>query len=158
MICCKHCGKQFQPSRKTQSYCSSQRCQRKRKSVWQRQKLSDDSDYREAQREAQKRWRKKHPDYWKNYRQRNPSYTIRNRRSQRERNSKRRSQDTSESPPIAKMDARPSLLSGTYCIIPFTMESREVIAKMDVRPELVTIQPVIENKDDCKERIYNGGG
>lgn len=158
MIYCQHCEKLFKPIRKTQRYCSEPACQRKRKSVWQIQKLSDDSDYRHAQNEAQQRWRQKHPNYWKEYRKRNLSYTCKNRALQRERNKQRRSHGPLAKAKIAKMDARGSLLSGTYCIIPFNMDYQELIAKMDVRPEVFTIQPVSGNVNNCKERTYNDSG
>lgn len=155
MICCLHCGRTFIPGRKTQHYCNAPSCQRKRKSNWQSDKIKNDPDYRAAQKDAQKQWRSTHTDYWKEYRAVNTPYTERNRRLQRERNRKRRHKSNTT---IAKMDATPSDLSGTYCILPFTSASKELIAKMDVRVQLFTIQPVTDKKSDCKERTYTAYG
>jgi len=103
---CKHCLKGFRPRPQNpdQEYCSEQTCQRARKRIWQQQKLLIDSDYRANQKASQICWQEKNPNYWQEYRKRNPDYTVRNRDLQRERNRRRREQDTGESP-IAKMDA-----------------------------------------------------
>ena len=97
-LCCK---KHFHPhpAVRDQQYCSNQECQRARKRKWQKEKLSRDSDYRANQAEAQRQWRRRNTDYWKEYRKKNPTYTERNREDQRERNRRRRSEAE-----IAKMD------------------------------------------------------
>ena len=155
MICCLHCGRTFIPGRKTQHYCSDPTCQRKRKNVWQKIKITNDPDYRAAQKDAQKQWHSNHTDYWKQYRAVNTAYTERNRQLQRERNKKSRRTSNAM---IAKMDATTSDLSGTYCILPFTSASKELIAKMDIRVQLFTIQPVTDKESDCKERTYTAYG
>jgi hypothetical protein len=103
---CKHCLKGFRPRPQNhdQEYCSEQACQRARKRIWQKKKLLADPDYQANQKASQICWQEKNPNYWQEYRKRNPDYTVRNRDLQRERNRRRREQDTGESP-IAKMDA-----------------------------------------------------
>lgn len=67
---CTHCGNPFQPRPQVprQSYCSHPECQRARKQLWQQQKLRTDPHYRDNQRDAQRKWHERHPDYWRNYR------------------------------------------------------------------------------------------
>ena len=131
---CAACGCLFEPRRNVaqQRYCSKRACQRTRRRRWQRQKLKTDADYRANQAAAQRRWRERHPAYWRDYRQRRPDYAERNREHQRERNRRRGSAGTGPSPPpIAKMDAYRSqtlVRSGTYRLIPV---STPEVAKMD---------------------------
>lgn len=82
-------------------------------------KLSSDSDYKEARKEAQKRWKDKNPQYWKEYRSRNPEYTLKNRTQQGTRNLKRQGKPPGKE--IAKTDesnSTKSVLTGRYKIIP----------------------------------------
>jgi hypothetical protein len=69
-----------------QKYCSKPECQRARRHRWQREKLSQDADYRAHQAAAQRRWHERHPEYWRRYRQSHPEYTARNREQQCPRN------------------------------------------------------------------------
>jgi len=115
-----------------QRFCSKPECQRERRRRWQRQKLKADPDYRANQAAAQRRWRERHPDYWRRYRHSHPAYTERNREQQRQRNRKRARAATGPSPPgVAKMDVYESetaVPSGTYRLIPVAGEK---FAKMD---------------------------
>ena len=129
---CNCCGKRFQARNASQHFCSKVICQRFRKKRWQKQKLKNDSDYRANQKQAQESWRKKHPGYWKEYRESHPSYVERNRRRQRHRNglrcADRGKPGERRRPLIAKMDATPPVKSGTYRLIPI---EAPMIAKMD---------------------------
>lgn len=131
---CAACGGLFVPRRNVpqQRYCSNPACQRTRRRRWQRQKLKADADYRANQAAAQQRWRERHPDYWRRYRQAQYEYAERNREQQRVRNRRGRSAGTGPSPPpIAKMDAYRSkkpIHSGTYRLVPVTAEG---VAKRD---------------------------
>jgi endogenous inhibitor of DNA gyrase (YacG/DUF329 family) len=89
---CKACGNEFQPHPKTptQTYCSSEKCQRERRRRWQHEKRKVDSDYRDNDTRQTKDWGNAHPDYWKHYRQVNPAYADRNRNLQQTRNKKLR--------------------------------------------------------------------
>ena len=83
---CKHCHRLFIPVHNPQQqFCSRSKCQNLRKSAWRREKHKHDSDYRENQNQACKRWRKKNPEYWKHYRAAHPPYTEGNRYKQRQR-------------------------------------------------------------------------
>jgi hypothetical protein len=53
---------------------------------------------------AQSSWQEKNSDYWSKYRASHPDYVEHNRENQRERNHRRRRQDTDRSL-VAKMDA-----------------------------------------------------
>jgi hypothetical protein len=131
---CAACDDLFTPRHNVpdQKYCSKPECQRERRRRWQRQKLKEDPDYRANQAAAQWRWRERHPDYWRRYRQTHPAYTERNRDQQRQRNRHRGQGATGPSPPaIAKMDAceaQTAFVSGTYRLIPVCGQN---IAKMD---------------------------
>ena len=80
ILCC-HCGDFFPPSprHKKQDYCKKPKCRRARKAAWQRNKLQTDSDYRLTQKLSQKSWAEANPNYWKEYRKRNPEKAERNR-------------------------------------------------------------------------------
>ncbi|MBT4088750.1 MAG: hypothetical protein HOE30_09675 [Deltaproteobacteria bacterium] len=57
---------------------------------WQKNKLATDPTYRENQKDAQKKWVKGNPDYWRKYRAAHPEYTKKNRESQKGRDNKRK--------------------------------------------------------------------
>ena len=142
---CAACGDGFTQRRNVpeQQYCSKPQCQRERRRRWQREKLKQDPDYRANQAAAQRRWRERHPDYWRKYRQSHPKYTARNREQQRKRNQSRGRGGTRPlTAPIAKMDVyenKNTVTSGTYRMIP---ETGSGIAKMDAY--LVKIQVLSE--------------
>jgi hypothetical protein len=124
-LCCK---KKFKPHHavRNQQYCGDPECQKSRKRKWQKEKLAGDSDYRVNQAEAQRQWRRRNKDYWKQYRRSHPVYMEANRRAQSERNRRRRGGSV-----IAKMDEQTgkSLIgSGRYRLMPFCSSG---IAKMD---------------------------
>ena len=87
-----------------QKYCSRADCQKARKRRWQKMKMQGDKAYRLNQKDAQKRWCEKNPDYWQNYRKNNSNYTGSNRERQQHRNRCRRAFG-SISREFAKMDA-----------------------------------------------------
>jgi hypothetical protein len=124
----------FAPRRNVphQRFCSARACQSARRRRWQREKLKNDADYRANQAAARLRWRKGHPEYWRDYRQRHPDSTERNRERQRARNRRRRAAGVGGSPPvIAEMDeysVEKPIFSGTYRMIPVAVPG---IAKMD---------------------------
>ena len=133
-IQCVHCGRHFEPDPrvKNQRYCREKECQRARKRKWQHAKLLNDPDYKANQRDCQRQWHKRHPGYYKEYRQRHPESCERNRLMQRYRNSRRRSRQK-----IATMDAfrpAPVLHPALYYLLP-------VIAKMDASARKVIIIP-----------------
>lgn len=126
---CVHCGTYFTPRNRQQNYCCGRECQRARRAAWQRFKMKTDDDYRTQQKLSNRKWLDSRPEYWRQYRQRNPDKTERNRALQHIRNRRNRGSDLDPSPPlIAKMDARnrcDSELVGCFYLIP-------LIAKMDV--------------------------
>lgn len=133
---CKNCRRLFKacPQRPDQKYCSAKKCQRARKSAWQRKKMQTDRDYRQNQKEAQDRWLKKNPDYYKRYRKNNPVYTEKNRVAQDERNRKKRHRSNHMSiySAIANMDVSSDvnpINTGRYTI---SSANDPKFAKMDV--------------------------
>lgn len=118
-----------------QTCCGKEKCRRAWKKEWQARKKAEDSDYLANQREAQKSWRKRNPDYSAQYRRSHPEAVEKNRLKQRERNRSRRHPSITVSPSvIAKMDsfkeekqASMPIPSGRYRFYPLDGQ----IAKMD---------------------------
>lgn len=136
-IRCAHCRRLFHPDPrvKNQRFCGQKPCQRARKTIWQRQKMATDPDYKANQQNCQKEWQKRHPHYWRNYRARHPEYCERNRLLQKERDRKRRLKT------LAKMDASEPfsfVKPGTYYLMP---ESAQGLAKMDAFIQKVLVIP-----------------
>lgn len=67
---CTYCNEEFTPSRyhPTQRVCGSEKCQRRRRADYHRNKLATDPGYREQCRDSQKKWRQRNPGYMKRYR------------------------------------------------------------------------------------------
>ncbi len=136
---CMACGRVFQqnPRVKAQKYCSAHCCQKERKRRWQKKKRAEDPVYDANQRDVQKRWRERNPDYWRDYRKRHPEYVLRNKERQRERNRLKRL----KSGPVAKMDAsegKSDIIPGNYQLVPL---DEQMIAEMDsinVRIEVIS--------------------
>ena len=155
---CKHCDEFFQPRPQNpqQNYCSKSECQRARKRLWQRENLKSDPDYRENQRQAQKRWQAHHPDYWKNYRANHTGYVDRNRELQRKRNARRHplaAATETDASMFAKMDASTEdfyLSSGTYRLVPVNCKDGRV---NDVF--ICKISRLADQASDCKERTLS---
>jgi hypothetical protein len=59
------------PRIENQRFCGQAACQRDRKRRWQHAKMTTDPDYRANQRDAQKAWRDRNPDYWRDRRSAN---------------------------------------------------------------------------------------
>jgi hypothetical protein len=132
---CRNCGCLFRICNKVKKheYCHKKKCQRARKRKWQKQKMKSDEIYRKDQKEAQEIWVNNTPDYWNDYRRKNPKYAERNRQKQRKRNQARSAKPETESTlkPIAKMDAlthENKIISGKYALVPV---KSDMIAKMD---------------------------
>lgn len=91
---CEACGRLFTPRPQTphQAYCCSPECQRERRRRWQEQKRRVDPDYRDNDVRVSKAWATENPEYWKRYRDDNPTYAERNRNLQQKRNQKLRGQ------------------------------------------------------------------
>jgi len=115
-------------------YCNRKDCQRVRKRRWQREKMKNDPDYRDNQRDAQQCWMEQNRDYWRRYRDHHPEYMKQNRLLQRERDRRRRIRD------LAKMDASDeiSLIKpGSYYLIP----TKGNLAKMDTSSQRYFLIP-----------------
>jgi len=124
---CAHCLRFFCPNPrvKEQRYCGRQRCQRARKSRWQKQKMKTDPDYQANQKRAWRSWQERNRNYWGPYREKRPEYRERNRQLQKQRDTRRRKRN------LAKMDASRAMSSietGTYYLVPSHLPD---LAKMD---------------------------
>jgi len=111
---CQQCKMRFTKKRNpTQKYCSSNVCQQTRKNVWRRSKMQNDTDYKNNQKMANKRWRSLNTDYWKRYRSSHPDYVKRNQEAQRARDGAA----LLHASPLAKRDAfieQTQMAPGTY--------------------------------------------
>ena len=89
---CSYCQKSFQPSKfqARQTVCGEAECQRERRTDYHRGKLASDPEYREGCRDSPRKWRARNPEYWKQYRQKNPAAVERNRGQQKLRDRKRK--------------------------------------------------------------------
>lgn len=87
---CKYCQQAFQPDpyHPQQRVCSQPACQSQRRSNYHRQKIASDPVYQQVCLDSPRKWRKKHPDYWRRYRQDHPEQVEQNRRQQRLRDQK----------------------------------------------------------------------
>ena len=131
-IPCAYCGEYFDPSprHKNQTACKKLKCQKDKKAAWQRFKMKHDPIYRANQKSSHQKWLTATPNYWKDYRKRNPEKAERNRILQVVRNRKARepsSEEKMDGSVIAKMDSSKIdnfQVLGQFWLIP-------VIAKMD---------------------------
>lgn len=73
-----------------QSFCGDPLCQRARKATWKRKKLASDIEYRSTQSLSNKKWQQDHPNYWREYRIKNPDVVKQNLLLQKNRNLKRK--------------------------------------------------------------------
>jgi len=118
-----------------QQYCTKKTCQQRRRNRWQSRKLRNDEDYRANQADAQRRWRERHRDYWKEYRRTHPASVERNREQQKQRRARPAGQQEPEACPscsVAKMDVdrtQPVVNTGIYQLLPVNGRG---VAKMDV--------------------------
>lgn len=127
---CTHCkiAKPANPKLKgNQQYCGAAKCQRARKTAWQREKMNNDREYRESQQQSKQNWRVLKPAdrYQAEYRKTHPGYVKRNRQQQRLRNQLRRNRV------IVKMDALTNLKPAIYLLTPYKKPAPEKIVKMD---------------------------
>jgi hypothetical protein len=106
-------------------------------------KMGTDATYRAQQLDCLRRWRIERPldRYQDRYRETHPKYVLENRRQQRRRNLRRRSEFASAM--IVKMDALSEIESDTYMIRPFISEK---IVKMDtLLVKLTVLQKLSSN-------------
>jgi len=89
---CRYCQKVFQPSKfqPRQTVCGESGCRQKRRSDYHKEKIASDPEYREGCRDSPRKWRARNPEYWKQYRQKNPAVVERNRQQQMLRDRKRK--------------------------------------------------------------------
>jgi len=106
-------------------------CRRARKAAWKRHKMSTDPKFKADHRLSCKKWARRNPGYWKQYRKRNPEKVQRNRMLQTIRNRRRKkaiqSGDCGDPDLIAKVDASITnnfSMVGQFWLVP-------VIAKVD---------------------------
>jgi len=158
--------KQRNPS---QAYCSAPDCQRERKNKWRREKMNADSDYKNNQEMANKRWHIKNPDYWRNYRASHLDYVQSNRDAQRVRDRTKGNNIPHHSMddlaggynalPLAKSDALPSethINAGSYWLLAID----DGLAKSDAFPVKITLitERYDEGYDLAKSLLYSLNG
>jgi hypothetical protein len=147
---CTACGKAFRPRPQIpqQCYCAAPACQRERRRSWQLAKRESDPDYHDNQVRAQRAWRKRNPDYWREYRRTHPQYRDRNRAQQFERNNLQRERL------IAKMDVSTPVFPMPSGIYRISQAPPTGIAKMDAWTVQITLLPALYDRsvEHCKER------
>jgi hypothetical protein len=92
---CRYCQQLFQPSRfhPNQTVCGGADCQQHRRRDYHHRKMETDPVYRQVCRDSQQKWRARHPDYPRQYRQTHPDSVDRNRQAQRRRDRRRHLQN-----------------------------------------------------------------
>ncbi len=135
-IRCQHCHRKVpvNPRLKNQEYCNRKRCQRARKTQWERRKIAADEDYRLNRMESRKNWQEKNPGYFAEYRRTHPDYAKENRKKQKLRDAKRKARR------LAKMDTLTRINQmepGGYYLIPIMDD----LAKMDALMQKIFIIP-----------------
>lgn len=147
---CAFCGQAFRPRPQSpqQCSCAAPACQRERRRRWQQTKRQSDPDYHDNQARAQRAWRKRNPDYWREYRRTHPQYCERNRVQQHERNGRRRERL------IAKMDVSTPVFPVPSGIYRISQAPTTGIAKMDAWTVEITLlsAPNDQSAGHCKER------
>lgn len=115
---CAACRKLFHPRPQSpgQTFCSAAPCQRERKRRWQKARRVTDPDYRENDVQANRQWRRRHPDYWRAYRRKHPQSAIQNRAQQRARDRRKR-------PPVPPQPPTLDLANEDASIRPFPVET-----------------------------------
>jgi hypothetical protein len=125
---CKNCGVIFISKRNpNQYYCNKVSCQNARKNSWRVQKRSEDPDYLDNHKLANKNWRERNQKYWCQYRKQHPECIIRNRQLQRSRDKRRRCQAPHDLAKSDAFDVNSSIKSGTYKLLPIN----SLLAKSD---------------------------
>ena len=111
---CAACAKDFtlHPQVRNHAFCPAPECQRERHRRWQKKKRAEDAKYRKVDAEYNQAWAYANPEYWAQYREKNPDYVKRNRDQQKGRNLK----DRKGSEPIDD-GLLSSLPSGRYQLI-----------------------------------------
>jgi len=105
-------------------------------------------DYNDNQARAQRAWRKRNPDYWREYRRTHPQYRDRNRAQQLDRNDRRRERL------IAKMGVSTPVFPMPSGIYQISRTPTPGIAKMDAWTVQITILSDTYDRtvEHCKER------
>ena len=117
---CPNCKRPFKKYRSHQKYCGQSECQKARKANWPKDAVKYDPEYKARQKQADMDWHRKRPNYWKEYRSKNPEKAEKNKILQRVRNQKNRYQ-SSETAALKAMFQRINI-----------RETNRLIAKMDV--------------------------
>lgn len=166
---CKRCNVAFTKQRNpSQAYCSAPDCQRERKNKWRREKMSADSDYKNNQQVANRRWQTKNPCYWRGYRASHPDYVQANRDAQRVRDSTEVNNilphsidnevGVGNASHLAKSDALPAetpINTGSYWLIAID----DNLAKSDALPVKITLitEGYNEALNLAKSLLYSHG-
>ena len=120
-----------------QKFCLRDSCKKSKKAQYQREKIKTDADYKANQKDANKRWIENNPNYYKEYRKKNPDKIKRNAILQKIRNYKNRAplQNVKTKSILTDLIAKMELVNspkegnnqyvGTYWLIP-------MIAKMEL--------------------------
>jgi hypothetical protein len=92
---CRYCQQPFQPSpfHPDQIVCGRPDCRRHQRRDYHRRKIETDALYRQVCRDSQQKWRARHPDYPRQYRQAHSESVERNRQAQRRRDRRRHLQN-----------------------------------------------------------------
>ena len=144
-ILCLNCHKPFLPSprHKNQLFCMQPACRLAKKATWKQHKMRTDHNFCESQKLSNSKWRQNNPNYWKDYRKRNPKKVQRNRILQttrnRKRNLKKQPLQKDKYSLIAKVDSSISnniKMIGRFWLVPLIAKVYSLMCKLDISVSL----------------------
>jgi hypothetical protein len=157
---CTCCGRrlEWRPQNPRQRYCRRAICQNERRRRWRKAKLKADLDYRNNQRDSQRSWLEKHPNYWVDWRSRHPEYVARNRELQkaRDRVKAELAAVTRTGAVLAKSDACPDKSDEISVVYELLPAKAAELAKSDASRRIFRLIPIrysdfLANAPSCKE-------
>ncbi len=150
---CRHCQTLFTPAFRHphQKCCGRPKCVLAGRAKSQKKKMDEDPHYRQNQKASNEEWSAKNPDYWKEYRKRNPDKALKNRMMQQIRNLKR----AKTNPPAAKVNLD-ELIAKMYLVNPTQPEQRISLWLLSTTAEIKPIKVVLTSKSDRYGHLPGG--
>jgi len=142
---CCHCQTSFTPAFRhpNQKYCGKKKCVLAGRAKLQKKKMDEDPLYRQNQKESNQTWLEKNPDYWKEYRKRNPDTTMKNRMAQQIRNQKR----SKIEPPAVKVNLD-ELVAKMYLVKSAEPKQQISLWLLSMTAEIAPIKVFLISKTD----------
>ena len=147
---CCHCQTLFTPAvnHPHQKCCGKKKCVLAGRAKLQKKKMDEVPLYRENQKDANKNWLEKNPDYWKKYRKKNPDKTLKNRMMQQIRNLKR----AGTKPPAVRLNLE-ELIAKMYLVNPAQPKRQISLWLLSATAEIKPIKVVLASKSNRYDHL-----